>query len=144
MNFVSKNIRKGNIFVSYREDKTGKKLPVIVLLDHGIYKILSDYDRIQYSYLWKGNLQSPKCRFQHLFTGIFTQNEEMIKDVCAKYGVLEYYSTIVTMMMSKEYDDVMKAKNGPSTEGEFSRDEMKDVAQMRLKQILSILERLES
>ena len=64
----------GNVFVNVKKDKKGRPTgkPELILLDHGLYKELSEDLKVAYSYLWKG---------------IMIQDEQMMKESSMNLGV---------------------------------------------------------
>lgn len=70
-----------------------KPLAQIILLDHGLYKYLTDDLKVNYSYLWKG---------------LITQDEEMIKTAIKNIGIDGiYYRLFAGMVTAQDWDRIM-------------------------------------
>jgi aarF domain-containing kinase len=66
----------------------------LVLLDHGLYRVLNDRLRYGYSLLWKG---------------ILNQSEDDIKKACKIFGVTNHFM-FAAMVTSKDWNDIMDKK----------------------------------
>lgn len=88
--FVHSDPHPGNILLR-NEIESGRKKLKIVLLDHGLYRILEDDFRFNYMDIWRG---------------IINQNKELLKKSCNNVGIdkVELFMSILT---SKTYDDLM-------------------------------------
>lgn len=113
----------GNVFVR-KHKENGTQL---ILLDHGLYRYLSDSTRLHYSYLWKG---------------IILQDVGLIKKGVKGLGVGEEYFPLFTAMVThKGYEVVMdkqtkndlKKRLGEQTKGD--KDFAKEQAQKYRKEI---------
>lgn len=95
LGFVHADPHPGNLFIRKEQGMTK-----LVLLDHGLYKVLDDEFRVNYTKLWRG---------------IMTQNKEILRESCAKLGVtkVELFMSILT---SNTYEDIMNGDNKFSSE----------------------------
>lgn len=91
--FVHSDPHQGNLYVKNIKNSKGKIVPQLIILDHGIYKVLDDETRISYTKLWKG---------------ILLQEEETIEEAAHELGAGEDYRLLAAMLTSRTYDDIMK------------------------------------
>lgn len=91
--FVHSDPHQGNLYVRQIKNTKGKIMPQLIILDHGIYKILDDETRISYTKLWKG---------------ILLQEEETIEEAAQELGAGDDHRLLAAMLTSKTYDDIMK------------------------------------
>jgi aarF domain-containing kinase len=89
--FVHCDPHPGNIFVDYRIDGSINR-PVIVLLDHGLYRELAPEKLKSYSSLWRA---------------ILNRDEENIKLHAAELGVFSLYPLLAGMMVGRTWDEIM-------------------------------------
>jgi aarF domain-containing kinase len=90
--FVHADPHHGNIFVHPTQNLRGKRVPQVILLDHGLYKELTEKTRLGYAELWEG---------------ILAQDEAIIARGCQKLGAGEHQSLFVSMVTSKPYERVI-------------------------------------
>lgn len=83
----------GNIFVR----KNSKDLTQLVILDHGIYKYLSDELRLNYSMLWNG---------------LILQDEKLIKEASERMGAGKRYHLFAAMVSRRPWIHIMRKDNG--------------------------------
>lgn len=86
--FVHCDPHPGNIFVSVNEG--GK--PVIIILDHGLYRELSKEKLASYTNMWKA---------------IINKDEESMKKYAAELGVYSLYPLLAGMMVGRTWDEIM-------------------------------------
>ena len=91
--FVHSDPHQGNLYVRQMKNSKGKIVPQLVILDHGIYKILDDKTRVSYTKLWKG---------------ILMQEEKTIEKAAEELGAGEDYRLLAAMLTSRTYDDIMR------------------------------------
>ncbi len=91
--FVHSDPHQGNLYVNNMTNSKGKIVPQLIILDHGIYKVLDDETRISYTKLWKG---------------ILLQEEDIIEEAAHELGAGEDYKLLASMLTSRTYDDIMK------------------------------------
>ena len=91
--FVHSDPHQGNLYVNQMTNSNGKIVPQLIILDHGIYKVLDDETRISYTKLWKG---------------ILLQEELTIEEAAHELGAGEDYKLLAAMLTSRTYDDIMK------------------------------------
>lgn len=86
--FVHCDPHPGNIFVSVNE--SGK--PLIIILDHGLYRELSKEKLASYTNMWKS---------------IINKDEESMKKYAAELGVFSLYPLLAGMMVGRTWDEIM-------------------------------------
>lgn len=91
--FVHSDPHQGNLYVKNIKDSKGRTVPQLIILDHGIYKVLDEDTRISYTKLWKG---------------ILLQEENTIEEAAAELGAGEDYRLLAAMLTSRTYDDIMR------------------------------------
>ena len=89
--FVHGDPHPGNLFIRLSKNNQLE----LVLLDHGLYKILDESFRFNYANLWRG---------------IITQNKNVIRESCVGLSVtqVELFMSIVT---NNTYDDIMSKED---------------------------------
>jgi len=85
--FVHSDPHPGNLLVN--KDKNGQLN--LILLDHGLYAILSNNFRRTYAKLWMS---------------ILNNNHDRMKKYCTKLGVAEMYGLLVCMVAGRTWDSV--------------------------------------
>lgn len=91
--FVHCDPHAGNILVRADPKRPGK--PLLVLLDHGLYKRLDDEFRLQYARLW---------------TSLIFAEEGGIKDASAFFGVGDQYPLFAAMLTTKPWDQIINPR----------------------------------
>jgi aarF domain-containing kinase len=91
--FVHSDPHQGNLYVKEIINKRGKKVPQLIILDHGIYKILDKSTRINYTKLWKG---------------ILMQEEDLIEEAAQSLGAGSDYKLFAAMITQRTFEDIMK------------------------------------
>ena len=94
--FVHCDPHPGNIFVDFKVEGNVRK-PIIVLLDHGLYRELPEDKLRSYSSLWRA---------------ILNRDEEMIKVHAAELGVFSLYPLLAGMMVGRTWDEIMDDEAG--------------------------------
>lgn len=130
--FVHSDPHQGNIYINEIINKKGKKVPQLIILDHGIYKILDKPTRINYTKLWKG---------------ILMQEEELIEEAARLLGAGNDYKLFASMITQRTYEDIMKdEKNVKERLRRFKNDVEKErlmfLAQEFHQQITIILQKI--
>lgn len=117
----------GNIYVRKTKEKGYIEM---IILDHGLYRMLDDEFRYHYSNFWRGAI---------------TQNEDLIRDSCKKLNI-DYYELFVSIVMNKRYDAIMNIDSKFSSEKRFSelktheeKNEIRQYAQIYQKDITMVL-----
>ena len=129
--FVHADPHPGNIFITPKKHGDFD----LVLLDHGLYRNLSELTRHNYSNLW---------------TGIILQKEDIIKDACEKLGVGEQYPLFTAMVTNQQYSQVMNKDEsdikhrlqGKKTDGKKNKEKAKNLALHFRRQIIWCLEKM--
>lgn len=94
----------GNVFVRKINSKiTGRPITQLVLIDHGIYKYLTDELRLGYSLMWHG---------------LISQNEDIIKDASERLGVGNRHRFFASMVSRRNWLQIM-AQDGGDTKSRF-------------------------
>ena len=88
--FVHGDPHPGNMFVRKKEGGGPDDIELI-LLDHGIYAILTDETRINYALLWRG---------------ILDQDEQMIRSSSKALGA-DLHDLFAAMIADRKYEDLM-------------------------------------
>jgi len=94
--FVHCDPHPGNILVRPLKTWKGVK-PQIVLLDHGLYRDLSEGVKQSYNGMWRS---------------IILQDEEGMKHYAAELGVTTLYPLLAGMMAGRPWEDIMKPESG--------------------------------
>jgi len=84
--FVHCDPHPGNVFVRKMPNGTDE----VVLLDHGLYKELSEELRINYCHLWKA---------------MILKNDEDVIKYCAKLGITTNWELFATSLLMRNYKD---------------------------------------
>lgn len=129
--FVHADPHPGNIFITPKKDGDFD----LVLLDHGLYRDLSEKTRENYSKLW---------------TGIILREEQLIKDACVNLGVGEQYPLFTAMITNQKYKSVMNSKEtnikarlqGRKGNEEKNKRQNQKLALMFRKEIIWCLEKM--
>lgn len=129
--FVHADPHPGNIFVNPTRNGDFK----VILLDHGLYRDLSDKTKISYSKLW---------------SGIILQDKELILEACHDFGVGKEYRLFASMITNQKYDRIMDKgeKNikdrlqGRNLDKNEKLQENRDLALHYRRQILWCLEKM--
>lgn len=100
--------------VLVRRNPKNPTQPQVVILDHGLYKDLTDDFRQQYAKFWQS---------------IVLQDDEGIKEYCDRLGIRDY-KLYASMIMMQGYDDLIPAAD-LNTEGTMKTQGGKDLLQER-------------
>ena len=92
--FIHSDPHPGNIFVRPIELPNGEKDVQVVILDHGIYTVLTEETRLSYTKLWRG---------------ILTQNERKLREASKELGA-DFFELFTSMITNRKYEDVMDEK----------------------------------
>ena len=127
--FVHCDPHEGNILVRPHDRKTGR--PTIVLLDHGLYKKLSNSFRLDYSKLW---------------TAMILGDKEQIKTACTNMNVGPAYTLLSAILTMRPWDDIVNEDRSKVNSGITASDaEMLKVYAMKyMKDIVQLLGRVDS
>jgi aarF domain-containing kinase len=79
--------------VLLRAHPSNPSKPQVVLVDHGLYKEISEEFRITYAQLWKGLLLA---------------DIPLIKSTCAALGVTQMYTLLAAMLTSRPFDEIIE------------------------------------
>ena len=88
--FVHCDPHPANLLVRPHASKKGK--PTIVLLDHGLYRELDDFFRLEYCRLWEG---------------IVLGDKQEIKRACIALNVGPAYTLLAAMLTMRPWDDIV-------------------------------------
>lgn len=114
--------------------KKGETITQLILLDHGLYRELSERLRYGYSLLWKG---------------ILNQDEEDIRKASKIFGVKNHY-IFTAMITSKDWSDVMdksKADHKERLQVTLDDETRKDASskfKLYLKEIMQTLQDIDN
>lgn len=131
--FIHCDPHPGNIFV--RPVKLGYRTRAqIVILDHGLYKTLSDSTLASYRNMWKS---------------IILQDEPGMKKYSAELGVTSMYPLLAGMMVGRPWDDIMDNTSGldrlrNARAYEEEREALKNHAQRWHNEINKVLGKMNS
>lgn len=107
----------------------------LVLLDHGLYRRLSDRLKYGYSLLWKG---------------ILNQSEDDIRKACKVFGVSNHFM-FAAMVTSKDWNDIMDKQKADTKErltvqlhNEEVKKDASTKAKLYMKDILQSLRELDN
>jgi aarF domain-containing kinase len=127
--FVHCDPHEGNILVRPHAKHPNK--PTIVLLDHGLYKQMSDEFRLDYCRLWRG---------------IVLGDGEMIKTTCEHMKVGPAYTLLAAMLTMRPWGDIV-AQDRNKLQQKNSKGEsamLKAYARKYFKDIVQLLGRVDS
>jgi len=130
--FVHSDPHQGNLYVRQMKNSKGKLVPQLIILDHGIYKILDEETRISYTKLWKG---------------ILMQEENTIEEAAQELGAGEDYRLLAAMLTSRTYDDIMREESDVKErlrrwKTPEEKDKLINVAREFHKKITIVLEKI--
>mmetsp|Transcript_2372 Transcript_2372/g.3389 ORF Transcript_2372/g.3389 Transcript_2372/m.3389 type:complete len:678 (-) Transcript_2372:1160-3193(-) len=100
--------------VLWRKSNNGE--PVLVLLDHGLYKQIDDSFRMNYAKLWNA---------------LLVANIDDIKKSCSTLGIDEMYPLLSAMLMSRPFDEVVERSKTNSFTAKIKIDAKSDAAMIR-------------
>lgn len=110
LGFIHADPHPGNIFVEKLENNKYN----LVLLDHGLYKELSETVRKNYAKLW---------------TGIILKNEKLIKEGCEFLNIGDKYKFFTCMVTNETYDNILNKEKYIKKNGSGSnKKELQDFA----------------
>ncbi len=122
--FVHCDPHEANLLVRPHPTLTGK--PQVILLDHGLYKILNEDFRKNYCRLWKA---------------IVTSDEEEIKYRCTLMNAGKLYTLLAAMLTMKPWDDIvsddMSRLKSKGTKGEAEM--LRSYAKKYMKEVIGLL-----
>ncbi|KAL3776533.1 hypothetical protein ACHAWO_003390 [Cyclotella atomus] len=130
--FVHCDPHPANVLLREHPFKKGK--PQVVLVDHGLYKMLDTEFQDAYARLWKG---------------IVVADVEDIKQACASLGVTKMYPLLAAMLTSRPFDEVIERSQthsfdtssmGGSDNSGGDKAMIRGYAQRYLKEIVSMLD----
>jgi aarF domain-containing kinase len=90
LGFVHSDPHPGNLFIR-KEKINGKEKTKLILLDHGLYRILDDSFRLNYCLLWKG---------------IITQNKNYIRESCKNLNIKQI-ELFISILTSNTYNEII-------------------------------------
>lgn len=112
--FVHGDPHPGNVFIEPNA-KGGYK---IVLLDHGIYRHMSEETKKAYAALW---------------TGIVVRDEAKVIEACSRLGVQDLYRVFSSMITNQDYQVVMDSSQGDLIKRMYGSKSTSDLNQLRRK-----------
>ncbi len=127
--FVHCDPHPANMLVRQHPWKPGK--PTIVLLDHGLYKDLKNWFRLEYCRLW---------------SGIILGDRDQIKRSCENMNVGPAYTLLAAMLTMRPWDDIVNTDRErlKSTNTKADSEMLKVYAEKYFKDIVNLLGRVDS
>lgn len=122
--FVHCDPHEANLLVRKNPRKPGK--PQVVLLDHGLYRELSNEFRVNYCNLWRA---------------MVTSNEEDIQKYCRKLNAGSLYTLLSAILTMRPWDDITSNDmNRMRSQQTMAESEMlKSYASKYFKEIISLM-----
>ncbi|XP_053331216.1 aarF domain-containing protein kinase 1 isoform X2 [Spea bombifrons] len=121
--FVHCDPHPGNVLVRLNQDTNS---PEIILLDHGLYQVLTDRFRLDYCRLWQA---------------LIGANMEGVRKYSQRLGAGEMYGLFACMLTARSWDSVNRGiKKSPASTGEVQ--EIRSNAAAYLPEISQLLSRV--